>query len=380
MKASVLIAIFLLPVTGMAQEKYIINGKVGQLNTPAKAYLYYGLSNKPVDSAIITNGSFTFSGQVNSVIQASVAIKHTRIPARLDTDADIIDFLIDAGTTKLVSATDSIKYAVLRGAKVNEDYAKYKAFVKPAKDKKFALLKEYYSKTPEEKDDETYLATIGKRDEIIINEMVKLNEQFYTAHPNSFSGLVAFNEAANLQADLKGSEAVFNETAFNKFSPTVKGTELGKHISQKIAGAKNTIIGKLAIDFTQNDVNDHPVKLSDFRGKYVLLDFWASWCGPCRAENPNVVRAYNTYKDKNFTVLSISLDNPGKKQDWLNAIKKDGLTWPQLSDLKGWENAVSKLYGVSAVPANFLIDPSGKIIAKNILGEELNIKLAEVLK
>ncbi len=111
----------------------------------------------------------------------------------------------------------------------------------------------------------------------------------------------------------------------------------------------------------------------------MLLDFWASWCGPCREENPNVVKAYKQYKDKNFTVLGVSLDQPGKKNLWLAAIKADGLEWTQVSDLKFWGNEVAKLYSIRAIPQNFLIDPSGKIIGKNLRGEELNKKLKEIL-
>jgi thiol-disulfide isomerase/thioredoxin len=135
-----------------------------------------------------------------------------------------------------------------------------------------------------------------------------------------------------------------------------------------------------APDFTQTDPDGKPVKLSDFRGKYLLLDFWASWCGPCRAENPNVVKAYNQYKDKNFTILSVSLDKEDAREAWLAAIKKDGMPWNHVSDLKYWKNEASVLYTIQAIPDNFLLSPEGKIIARGLRGEALAAKLAELLK
>lgn len=132
------------------------------------------------------------------------------------------------------------------------------------------------------------------------------------------------------------------------------------------------------MNFTQNDTLGNAVSLASFKGKYVLLDFWASWCGPCRAENPNVVKAYNKYKDKGFTILSVSLDQPGKHQAWMDAIHKDGLTWTHVSDLKFWDNEVAKQYGIRAIPQNFLIDPEGKIIAKDLRGDELTKTLSEL--
>ena len=141
---------------------------------------------------------------------------------------------------------------------------------------------------------------------------------------------------------------------------------------------KLTAVGEIAPDFTQNDPDGKPVKLSDFRGKYVLVDFWASWCGPCRAENPNVVAAFNKYKGKNFTILGVSLDR--ERDPWLKAITDDKLTWTHVSDIKYWDNEVAKMYGVRSIPANFLLDKTGKIVGRNLRGDALEAALAKLVK
>jgi thiol-disulfide isomerase/thioredoxin len=143
------------------------------------------------------------------------------------------------------------------------------------------------------------------------------------------------------------------------------------------AGAAPAAIGSMAPAFIMNDTEGKPFDLSSLKGKYVLVDFWASWCGPCRGENPNVVAAYNKFKEKNFTILGVSLDE--NKDKWMQAIKADGLTWKHVSDLKGWQSASTSIFGFNAIPYNVLLDPQGKIIANNLRESALHTKLAEVL-
>ena len=151
-------------------------------------------------------------------------------------------------------------------------------------------------------------------------------------------------------------------------------------IKSSLSASPQGLVGQQAPDFSLPDPNGKEISLSSFRGKYVLVDFWASWCGPCRAENPNVVNAYNKYKGKNFTILGVSLDQPGGKDAWMKAVMKDNLTWTQVSDLKHWSSAVVPLYRIEGIPYNVLVDPEGKVIAESLRGADLERKLEEVLK
>ncbi|GHV08233.1 hypothetical protein FACS1894160_2190 [Bacteroidia bacterium] len=255
----------------------------------------------------------------------------------------------------------------------NQDYKSLKMELIPVETKITALKAEYEKATPEQKDSEAFVSNINKRYSVIENEQNVILSAFIKKHPNSYISLVALSQLSG--ENLKQNEI---EALFSKLSDDVKNTNWGKSLATSFNKTRATAVGSVAPDFTQNDPSGKPIKLSSFRGKYVLIDFWASWCGPCRRENPNVVQTYQKYKNKNFEILGVSLDND--KNAWLSAIEKDNLTWLHVSDLRGWKSAAAQLYSVESIPQNFLLDPKGVIIEKNLRGKQLDEALAKALK
>jgi peroxiredoxin len=199
--------------------------------------------------------------------------------------------------------------------------------------------------------------------------------KFISTHPDSYVSLYTLFSYMSLL------DPQVLETTFNGLSERLRNMEDVKGITRYIAISKRTAIGQPAINFTQNNTEGIPVSLSSLKGKYVLIDFWASWCGPCRKESPHLVKAYNKFKSRNFEIIAISLDD--NKEKWLKAIKDDGLSWIHVSDLKQSKNAVGNAvgmeYGIRHIPTNLLLNPNGIIIAKNLRGEALEKKLDEIL-
>lgn len=373
MRKMILSALLVAPVAVWAQSNnYILKAKIGDDKAPAKAYLVQVVNGKQIiDSALIDNGTFQFTGTIAEPARAQLVLDHygegLTLLAR---NADVTILYLEKGNIN-ITGKDSVKYAVITGSKLNDKNAAYKAILTAPEKTLKAINTEYVSAPADKKKDQEFLIGLQSKFDAAMQQRKELQSQYIKENPDSYVSLMALNEVAGRDMDVSIVEPLYNGLSVN-----IRNTTAGLAFAKSVDAARTTSIGALAPIFTQNDVNDKPVSLASYRGKYVLLDFWASWCGPCRDENPNVVKAYDKYKTKNFTVLGVSLDRPGKKDAWLAAIKADGLEWTQVSDLKFWDNGAAKAYGIQSIPQNYLIDPTGRIIAKNLRGDDLNKKLA----
>jgi peroxiredoxin len=369
MKKALVILLLTAPVLTFAQTgKYILKGKVGSYNAPAKAYLEYDKGGKIVkDSVVLKDGSFEFTGEVASPTNAYLFLSDKG--TGFSTARDYRSFYLEAGAINVAGAS-LMADAKIEGPKTNQDNERYQQALKGVTAEYAALEAKQKSATPEQQKSEAFDKENKLAEKAIEDKEYAINVKFIKDNPDSYISLTVLESVAYT--------ADYAELAplFESLTPAVKQSETGKKFAERLPKLKTVAIGATAPEFAEADTSGKTISLSSFKGKYVLVDFWASWCGPCRRENPNVVKVYNHFKDKNFTILGVSLDKG--KEKWLKAIHADGLAWNHVSDLQYWKSKTAELYVVRAIPQNFLIDPNGKIIAKNLRGEDLKNKLEEI--
>ncbi|GGH23091.1 TlpA disulfide reductase family protein [Mucilaginibacter phyllosphaerae] len=372
MKKILLSAIALMPLLAAAQDtKFTVQGKLGTYSAPAKVYIQYRKDNKTIlDSAVLNNGEFKLTGDADVTPSQGYLLLNDK-GTGINNSRDYKSIYVEPGTIT-VNSVGEIARATVNGTKTNTENEAYHTALKPVSDAYEAMEAKDKAATEEQKKSAAYIAKNKAEEKAADAQERVLNKKFIETHPGSIVSLNVLQSFA-YAADYKDIEPLYNS-----LSPEVKATEPGKKFAEMMPKLKAVALGATAPEFAEADTAGKMVSLSSFRGKYVLIDFWASWCGPCRAENPNVVKAYNAYKNKNFTILGVSLDRPNGKEAWLKAIHKDGLAWTQVSDLKFWNSKAADMYAVRGIPQNFLIDPNGKIIGKNLRGDDLHAKLVEL--
>jgi thiol-disulfide isomerase/thioredoxin len=370
-----LIGLLLMNVFASAQEKqFKIQGSLPSKYKKFNVLLVWNNGNS-YEEATLVNGKFTVTGEIDEPAFATLSIEPVNTVKGkkfnpVEFERNNLQLFLDGGTTTVTSST-YLSAAVVKGSPVVNEYEQYKKQTQQllSQEQKLNELYNLYKRRKNEKKTDSIVSLFDKLDE----QYYKADSLFVKDHPLSPVSLYFTQKALGEEMDAAKAEPLFI-----LLSPALQQSAKGVSIQQDIVTGKKSMIGITAADFTQPTVEGTAISLSSFRGKYVLVDFWASWCIPCRAESPALVKAYEQFKGKNFEIFSISIDE--KKEKWLKAVQDDKYTWTQVSELKGWESRAASMYGVSAIPFNFLVDPNGVIIARNLRGDQLVKKLEELLK
>ncbi|HEX2533285.1 MAG TPA: TlpA disulfide reductase family protein [Chitinophagaceae bacterium] len=345
-----------------AGNGFVIKAKLRGLTASRILLTYGGFHNSRIDSADVVDGEFTFTGKVDEPVPAMIFTRDYRVRFDLYIDNHAIGITGDV-------QDPGAPVVEITGPGVTAEFVAFNKTIMDNRAKVIGLFTEANSALAA-KDSAKATALQAEGNRLYAVEFA-LRKDYIRAHPASYiSGyeLYAFSNVKNV----KEAQALYDG-----LDERIRNSAQGVALSERLNLLGRVQVGESALAFVQQDLKGKKVGLGAYKGKYVLVEFWASWCGPCRAENPNLLQAYQKFRGKGFSILSVSLDN--NRDAWLGAVKKDGLPWTQVSDLKGWNNAVAVQYGIKAIPANFLVGPDGKIVALDLRGEALQQKLAELL-
>ncbi len=314
-----------------------------------------------IDSSVVKKGSFKMTGKV--AYPELVQLIALNTPYRTS-------FYLENSEISVTGKLDSLFNAKVTGSRTQDEYNSLIESTKPLSEKYSGLVQEYQA--ARQVNDTAKMSQIERAADDVSKEMTSAQKTFIKNNPSSF---VTPTILRSLSYEMEAGEI---EAAINSMDTSVSKIPVVQELKVRLEAMKRVATGQKAPDFTLNDVNGNPVSLSSKIGsKLLLVDFWAAWCGPCRQENPNVVKVYNEFKNKGFDVFGVSLDQ--SKDDWVKAIADDKLTWTHVSDLKYWSSDAAKLYAVNSIPANFLLDETGTIIGRNLRGNDLREKVKELL-
>ncbi|WP_299440540.1 TlpA disulfide reductase family protein [uncultured Aquimarina sp.] len=344
--------------SNIVSDGYHILGKTKGIED--STMIYINEAGSFVDSTHIIHGEFSFSGKVDTPKQAVIQTK--------DYKKNGVAFIwLENQKISIETPTSSLDNAIIKGGKVQEHQTVLKKRTDSLNNILDIIEEKYrYSEVSEETRDSVINAQTA-----IFSEMKKIEKSFIREFPDSYVSL-------NLLNIYKTSwDKNIVKELYELLAKDLKSTKTGIAINDFISLPEKPKVGDSYVDFELPNTDGSLIKVSDIKAKYVLVEFWASWCGPCRKENPNLVRTYNIYKEKGFEILGVSLDS--NEKHWLKAIEKDGLPWTQTSDLKAQNSLPALLYGINAIPYNFLIDEKGTIIAENLRGDDLEKQLKELL-